>query len=333
MTTIKDVAKCAGVSVGTVSKVINNISVKPNTKLVVEEAIKKLNYEPNEYARGLKINRTNTVALIIPTVWHPFFSELAYNIEKNLKKYNLKMILCNSEDDYHNELEYITMAKQNKVDGIIALTYSDVNKYISSNLPVISIDRHFSNEITSVSSDNFNGGKIAAEELQKAGCKKLLFIGSGSRIDNLTRQREKGFEKYCEENNISYESHYIIHENDYELNKKPGFKQFAKEFIKNNYSNNKIEFDGIFAVTDRHANIILNELNNLNIKVPENVQIIGFDGCKSSSEAEIKISTIRQPIEIIASEAVKSLIDLLENKPIKKEIIVPVHFIKGYTTK
>ena len=82
MATIKDVAKEAGVAVGTVSKVINNIPVKPETKALVEEAIKKLKYEPNVYARGLKINRTNTVAVILPTIWNPFFSELAYNIEK-----------------------------------------------------------------------------------------------------------------------------------------------------------------------------------------------------------------------------------------------------------
>ena len=80
MATMKDVAKEAGVAVGTVSKVINNIPVKPETKVLVEEAIKKLKYEPNVYARGLKINKTNTVAVILPTIWHPFFSELAYNI-------------------------------------------------------------------------------------------------------------------------------------------------------------------------------------------------------------------------------------------------------------
>ena len=95
MSTIKEVAKRAGVSVGTVSKVINNIEVKPKTKQAVELAIKELNYQPNVYARGLKVSRTNTVALILPTVWHPFFGELAYNIEKNLRQHEYKMILCN----------------------------------------------------------------------------------------------------------------------------------------------------------------------------------------------------------------------------------------------
>ena len=82
MSTIKEVAKRAGVSVGTVSKVINQIEVKPKTKLAVEAAIRELNYQPNIYARGLKVNRTNTIALILPTVWHPFFSELAYILSK-----------------------------------------------------------------------------------------------------------------------------------------------------------------------------------------------------------------------------------------------------------
>ena len=97
---------------------------------------------------GLKMNRTNTIALILPTVWHPFFSELAYNIEKNLRALNYKMILCNSEGDYKIELDYITMAKQNQVDGIIAITYSDIEAFISSNLPMVSVDRFFNEEIS-----------------------------------------------------------------------------------------------------------------------------------------------------------------------------------------
>ena len=123
MSTIKEVAKRAGVSVGTVSKVINNIAVKPKTKQAVELAIKELNYEPNIYARGLKVNRTHTVALIIPTVWNPFYGELAFHIERYLREKQYKMILCNSEGDYVTELAYFTMAKQNQVDGIITVNF------------------------------------------------------------------------------------------------------------------------------------------------------------------------------------------------------------------
>ncbi|NYC27531.1 LacI family DNA-binding transcriptional regulator [Clostridium saccharobutylicum] len=191
MATIKDVAKKAGVSVGSVSRFINNFEVKPKTRLAIEKAIKELDYEPNIYARGFKVNKTNTIALIIPTVWNPFFGELAFNIEKSLRDYGMKMILCNSGNDYEIELQYITMAKQNKVDGIISITYSDVDKYVHSNMPIISIDRYFSEDITYVTSDNFEGGRMAAEELMKSGCKSIAFIGRGSKIDNATRNRKK----------------------------------------------------------------------------------------------------------------------------------------------
>lgn len=325
MATIKDVSKKAGVSVGSVSRFINNFEVKPKTRLAIEEAIKELNYEPNVYARGFKVNKTNTVALIIPTVWNPFFSELAYNIEKSLRDYGIKMILCNSRDDYEIELQYITMAKQNKVDGIIAITYSDVDKYVDSNMPIISIDRYFSEDITYVTSDNFEGGRMAAEELIKSGCKSVAFIGSGSKIDNATRNRKKGFVNYCEENHISYEICDSLGQS----------KEFGKkidEFLYDNLKNAK-KIDGIFTVTDEYAFEVIEKLNKLNIDVPEDVQVIGYDGIKSHRNDTIKISTIRQPIESIANESVKALFGIINNKEIEKEIILPVRFIKGFTTK
>lgn len=325
MATIKDVAKKARVSVGSVSRYINNFEVKPKTKIAIEEAIKELKYEPNVYARGFKVNKTNTVALIIPTVWNPFFGELAFNIEKNLRDYGIKMILCNSQDDYEIELQYITMAKQNKVDGIIAITYSDVDKYVHSNMPIISIDRYFSEDITYVTSDNFEGGRMAAEELIKSGCQSIAFIGLGSKIDNATRNRKKGFVNYCEENHISYK----ICDS---LGQSKEFRKKLDEFLYDNLKNAK-KIDGIFTVTDEYAFEVIEKLNKLNIDVPKDLQVIGYDGIKSHRNDTIKISTIRQPVESIANESVKALINIINNKEIEKEIILPVRFIKGFTTK
>lgn len=325
MSTIKEVAKRAGVSVGTVSKVINQIEVKPKTKLAVEAAIQELNYQPNIYARGLKVNRTNTIALILPTVWHPFFSELAYNIEQNLRRLGYKMILCNSEGDYKTELSYITMAKQNQVDGIIAITYSDIEPYISSNIPIISIDRFFNDDITYVSSDNFEGGYLAASKLVEAGCQSLCFIGEGSRKENTTRNRKKGFITYCQEQLIDYQSCDMIGDH-------VKFIENLDVFLKDHVVKQK-KIDGIFAVTDAYALLVLNLLMKYGISVPDDVQIIGFDGIKSSKDDLIQISTIRQPIEFIAKESVEAINALVNKESIKKEILLPVKFIKGYTTK
>lgn len=325
MATIKDVAREAGVAVGTVSKVINNIAVKPKTKALVEDAIKKLNYEPNIYARGFKTNRTNTVAVILPTIWNPFFSELAYNIEKALRKAGMKMILCNSEENKESEIEYISMAKQNKMDGIIAITYSNIDEYVSDNIPFVSIDRYFSNNITYVASDNFEGGRLAAEKLVNSGCKSLAYIGRGSKIDNATRKRKDGFISYCKENNIKYSICELF-------GSSKEFEVLLDEFIEENFRDT-IKVDGVFTITDNYALKFIKKIEKLKLDIPNDVQVVGFDGIRSSADDEFNISTIRQPIESIAEESVSVLIDIIEKKKVKKEVILPVKFIKGHTTK
>ena len=325
MVTIKEVAKEAGVSVGTVSNVINNIQVKPSTKAKVDEAIKKLNYEPNIYARGFKMNRTNTVAVILPTIWNPFFSELAYNIEKNLRKAGMKMIICNSNKDNKAEVEYISMAKQNKMDGIIAITYSDIDEYVSERIPFVSIDRYFSKDITYVCSNNFEGGRLAAEKLVEFGCERIAYIGRGSKINNATRKRKDGFISYCKEKSIDYDICEL-------LGSDAEWKELLDEFIAKNFKKD-IKIQGVFAVTDEQAVDFINKLKEYNIEVPKDVQVVGFDGSKSSAKDIIKISTIRQPVELIAEESVKALVNIIENNKVEKEIILPVTFVEGYTTR
>ncbi|MDO4536420.1 MAG: LacI family DNA-binding transcriptional regulator [Clostridium perfringens] len=325
MVTIKDVAKEAGVAVGTVSKVINNIAVKPETKKLVENAIKKLKYEPNIYARGFKTNRTNTIALILPTIWNPFFSELAYNIEKCLKRNGMKMILCNSEHNKQNEIEYISMAKQNKMDGIIAITYNNIDEYVSDDIAFVSIDRYFSKNITYVCSDNFEGGRLAAKKLIETGCKSLAYIGKGSKINNATRKRREGFVSYCNKKNIKY----TICEG---FNSSEEFKILLNNFVEENFKEG-IKVDGVFAVTDRYALDFIKEMKNLKIDIPKDVQVIGFDGSRPSIRDDFNISTIRQPVELIAEESVRVLLKIIEKKKVEKEIILPVKFIKGNTTK
>ena len=173
MATMKDVAKKAGVGLGTVSRVINNHpSVKDATRVKVQKAIKELDYSPNIIARNLKVSQSETIALIIPTIWHPFFSEFAYYVEENVSKRGFKLVLCNSDKNYQKEVEYLEMLKQNKVAGIIAITYNDIDNYVSSNLPIVSVDRHFSEDVVYVTSDNYNGGKMAVNKLIENGCKK-----------------------------------------------------------------------------------------------------------------------------------------------------------------
>ncbi len=321
MATMKDVAKLAGVGVGTVSRVINkNESVKESTRLKVEKAIKELNYTPNEIARTLKISQSKTIALILPTIWHPFFSELAYYTEENVSKRGFKMILCNSSSKKEKEIEYLDMLKQNKVDGIIAITYNDIDRYVSSNLPIVSIDRHFSEGVAYVTSDNYNGGKLAVNKLIENGCKKIAFMGTHNERNTDVDNRRKGFEEESIAKNIEYKIFDEI-ETGQDLEDK------MEKFLRQN-----INIDGIFTINDFFGLRVIKILEKLNKKIPKDIKFIGYDGVKMSYEQDFIMSTIRQPVEQMAKEAVEMLFKMIEGDYTSKKVKLPVYYIKGDTT-
>lgn len=322
MATMKDVAALAKVGVGTVSRVLNSSgAVKESTRRKVEAAMKELNYIPNAYARGLKMNKTNTVALIIPTIWHPFFSEFAYYVESNLAKHKYKMLLCNSDVSSDKELEYIQMVQENKVDGIIGITYSDLDNFVSSHLPFVTIDRHFKEETVCVTSDNFHAGQLAVEKLVEKGCHKLGYIGTHSRFPTETTKRRNGFEKQAKQSGIPY-AIYDGQDPVIEL------KQEIRTFFEENP-----DVDGIFAHTDFIALDILEVLEEMKRNVPEEVQIIGCDGIKMESGRRQIVSTIRQPVDLMAKAAVEKIIQVIDGESVRTKITLPVHYVEGPTTK
>ncbi|CZQ99558.1 transcriptional regulator, LacI family [Trichococcus flocculiformis] len=322
MATMKDVAALAKVGVGTVSRVLNSSgSVKESTRRKVEAAMKELNYIPNAYARGLKMNKTNTVALIIPTIWHPFFSEFAYYVESNLAEHKYKMLLCNSDVSSDKELEYIQMVQENKVDGIIGITYSDLDNFVSSHLPFVTIDRHFKEETVCVTSDNFHAGQLAVEKLVEKGCHKLGYIGTHSRFPTETTKRRDGFKAKAEQMGIPY-AIYDGQDPVIEL------KQEIRTFFEENP-----DVDGIFAHTDFIALDILEILEEMKRNVPEEVQIIGCDGIKMESGRRQIVSTIRQPVDLMAKAAVEKIIQVIDGESVRTKITLPVHYVEGPTTK
>lgn len=328
MVTIKDVAKLAEVSVGTVSKYLNGYNVKESTRTAVEKAIKELNYEPNIHAKGLKTNKTNSVVLIIPSVWHPFFSELTYYIEQALRVEGIKLILCNTGDDLKSEIEYVTMARQNKVDGIIAITYSNIDEHITSDMPLVSIDRFFSTSTDFISSDNYKGGYMGAAQLVKGGSNKLAYIGHGSPYDNATTDRLDGFRDYCEQNGISY---CLCYGNE----SREIYQRQLEKFIEQIASGNK-DVDGILTVSDTHAYSVYELLKEKQINIPQDIQLIGFDGSRPSKSTPSIFSSIRQDVPKLAQEAVNCLLNRINNKGQNTPVVhkkIPVKFFKGQTTR
>ena len=319
--TMKDVAREAGVALGTVSKVVNGLPVGESYKIRVEAAIRKLNYQVNSYAQGLKANRTYTVALLIPNTTNPFFASLTHYINIALMKRKYRMLLCVTDYDPKQEQEYVTMAQQNKVDGIIGLTYNP-ELIVEDNTPFVAIDRSIGPNIPCVSCDNFAGGQLAAEKLADLGCRHVAFLRTGSSLTNEPNKRKAGFENGCLSRGLQYDMKILDDEDSYEL-----FEQFLSEHI----HDGKLDFDGIFCVTDHLAYLVLCILHKLHQRVPEDVQLIGFDGILSFGIVDYCCSTIVQPVPEMAEMCVDLL--LRENELMKTPLVcLPVTYAYGGTT-
>lgn len=321
--TMKDVAREAGVSLGTVSKVVNGIPVGEEYVQRVNDAIKRLNYHVNIYAQGLKASRTYTVAVLIPNTGHPFFGALTYYLNLALLKRNYRMLLCCTGYDINQEQEYVNMVQQNKVDGIIGLTYNP-NLQVDENTPFVSIDRTVGPNTPCVASDNFAGGSLAAERLAELGCKRVCFLRVGSDLRNEPNKRKAGFENGCASVGLDYDE-MILHDND-PLSK-------FEEFLQAHYHDGQLDYDGIFCVTDTLVYDIRQMLEHMGIRVPEDVQMIGFDGIRHFYDRDYCCSTIVQPIEDIAETSVQLLLDDSTRGRKTPLICLPVTYAPGGTTR
>ena len=320
--TMKDVAREAGVALGTVSKVVNDLPVGETYRIRVEEAIKKLNYQVNTYAQGMKAGRTYTIALLLPNTQDPFFASLAHHINMALSRRKYRMLLCSTDFDSDMEQEYVNIAQRGKVDGIIGLTYNP-NLVVEEGTPFVAIDRSMGPRFPCVASDNFAGGQLAAEKFADLGCQRVAFLRIGSSLNNETNKRRSGFENGCLARGLSCEAKILNDGDPYEL---------FEEFLAKHIQNGKLRFDGIFCVTDRLAWLIMKTLKKLNQRVPEDVQVIGFDGIRYFGNEDYVCSTIVQPVQEIAEMCVELLTrESLSAKP--PLVCLPVSYAYGGTTK
>ena len=320
--TMKDVAREAGVALGTVSKVFNNIPVGEDYRRWVEEAAKRLGYQVNSYARGLKTNRTCSAALILPDVTTPFFAMLAQGVCSVLAQRGYRTILSTTAYDPEAEQRCIQMVQQNKVDGIIGLTYNP-DLEVDPQLPYVSIDRYFSPSVPCVASDNFGGGQLAAEKLLELGCTRPLFLRIGSKVPGESDKRGDGFESVFRQKKMDCAS--------LRLNDEEGLEPF-RDFLSGHMAGGRLAFDGIFCVNDALAVHIRAMLIELGLRVPEDVQLIGFDGIRRFAEDSYHCSTIVQPIVRLAETSVELL--LREDRSnLPSLVCLPVSYAPGGTTK
>lgn len=318
---IKDVAKEAGVSIATVSRVLNDIDVvNEETKEKVLVAIKKLGYRPNIVARSLKTQKTSTIGIIIPDISSQFYPEIVRGAEDVANIYDYNIILCNTDLDIEKEMEYLKVLKEKMVDGVLYMSNSlqkDIIDLIRElEIPTVlteTIDEEKS--FPSVTVDNLKAAYEATKYLIEKGNKKIAYVGPNDNNVNATSLRYKGYKKALLEMNLEVNQSLISFSG---IKAKDGYA--AMEKIIDNSS-----IDGIFCASDEIAMGVINLLRDKGIRVPEDIDVIGFDNIYSSSIFYPKLTTISQPMYDMGSVGMRMLIKIINKQPLGKEHYVLNH--------
>ncbi|MCL2279226.1 MAG: LacI family transcriptional regulator [Oscillospiraceae bacterium] len=314
-----DVAKQAGVSPTTVSRVLNNRGyISEETKTKVRDAMDTLNYFPNEVARSLFGNKTNLVGLLFPNVTNPFYGEMVSELESILSSQGYKALICNTFNNEKKEEEYLRMLLANQVDGIIVGSRNrPCDIYQSTNLPIVAIDRFVSEKIPIIRSDNYTGACLASEYLHEANCRNIVHV-TGSTTQEMEKgdMRLRGYidtmlklEREPQIFQVGFDE-----DDDYQRLK-------VDEFL-----NLNPDTDGVFAAGDTLAGII----NTCAKRKSLDIEIVGYDGTSTFLNLCGGISTIHQPINEMASIAVETLLGAISGVYCEdnKEYVLPVTFIK-----
>lgn len=325
MATLKDVAKETGLTVSTVSRVLNNRGyISDETRQKVYDAMKKLNYQPNEVARSLSKQTTNTIGVIVPHIRHPYFAELISNLENQAYINKYKILLFNSQEKNEKEWEYLEMCSSNRVAGIILCSGTvGVEEFQGLNVPLITIERYLENGTASVECDNLQGGRMAAKYLIEHGCRKLVHVSGVHGNAMPADDRAAGFVEVCLQNGVEYKVAETEPTQYNNLEYHEGLEKLLRE---------NPETDGIFASSDLIAAQLLQVCRKIGISVPEQLKIIGFDDVNIASLTTPPITTIHQPIKEMAKMAVELLASACKGEIVPSRTTLPVSLVERETT-
>ncbi|MGT2965000.1 LacI family DNA-binding transcriptional regulator [Streptococcus acidominimus] len=313
---LTDVAKLAGVSPTTVSRVINKKGyLSDKTIKKVTDAMQELGYQPNNLARSLQGKSAKLVGLIFPNISNVFYAELIEHLEKELFSHGYKTIICNSQHDSAKEREYLEMLTANQVDGIISGSHNlGIKDYDRVSAPIIAFDRNLSPSTPIVSSDNYGGGVLAAQTLEKAGCKQPIMITGNDDSNSPTGLRQKGFSSIFPQADV----HHISSD----------FSPVRKEMEIRTILQTS-QTDGIFVSGDLTAILVWNIAQSLGLAIPQDLKLIGYDGTYFIETHYPQLTTIKQPLADIARLMVDLLLQKIEGAPLEQHYSLPISLLAG----
>ena len=319
--TIKDVAKYAGVGVGTVSRVINNEkAVGEKTRKKVLDAIEALNYSRNNMAFQFRKNETRIIALLVPVINHPFFAKLAYYVEDEAGKFGYSVILVSSQQKVDKETEIIKKITHREVDGAVFVTHYMHEEEELQNCPIVSIDRTFGENIPYVTSDNYDATKKAIKYMIERGAKKVGFIGSKPLVASEVLERERAYLDVMAEYGMPPR---IVNEV-----MQHGEETLAVADFMEKYS----DVDGVFVSGYTLSQFLYEAAIELGRKIPDDLQIVSYDGIFKQWGIS-NITSVEQPIEDMARQVVRLLIKKIHGEETCQRTVLKTKFVLGTTTE
>jgi len=323
--TLKDVAKKAGVSVMTVSRIVNNqdsaIPISENTKAKVLEVVKTLNYTPNIMAKGLKSGKTHLVGLIVPGITNSFYAEIIQGIEDIVEDLEYSVILTTTDYKPDKEAKYLELLKRKQVDGLILMPLGDESNVrliqeIKESIPLVFIVQ-YSESIKKVSTykevstyvvvDHCAGALQATEHLIKLGHKRIAHLSA-------MPARLEGYKKALEQNGIRFEPE-LVERSGYGF--EGGYQAMQKLLALDKLPT------AVFCAGDRVALGAMKEIREKGLQVPDDVALVGFDDEDIASMVDVPLTTIAQPQYDLGRIAADKLMSLIRGEKVESSLIQP----------
>ena len=326
MATLQDVANQAGVTVTTVSRMLNGkVPVSEKTRQKIEDAMRLLNYHPNELARSLAKKSSNLIGLMVPSAKHYFFAELIHEVESAVAAQNCQMLLCVADQDVKKEQAYYQMLLRDRVRGIIVASYSQgFDEIAHQGAPLFYIERKSADGIPCAVMDSFQGGYLAGEHLIAKGCRHLLYLSGNAAKNSVSNQRYEGFCAACGAAGVP----------------KPALAEASwEDFVTLSYDQTvervfreHPETDGMLTSNDLMAATVVRCALRLGIPVPDRLKVVGYDDTSFAALCPIGLTTIHQPIAEIAAFAVRCITRRAEGESVPSETVFPVRLVERETT-
>jgi len=320
--TIKDIARISGVSVSTVSRVLNNHpDVSEENRKKVKEAIEKTNYIPNVSAQNLVRTSSDAIGLVVRGISNPFYTDIIHAIEKQISNRGYTMVMQHIADN-QDEIEFgAAMEREKRLNGIIFLggrfDYSEKDM-AKLNVPMICCS--YTNQYGSLKADQYASVSIpdmetAAEATQyliDKGHRKIAALISESNDCSISQLRYQGYKKALKDNGIEFDSKYTLESIAFDI--KSAYK-IVKESLEN-----KNDYTAIFAISDNMAMGAMKAIRDAGLSVPEDISIIAIDGIEISNYFNPQLTTYCQPMKEMGKKSVDILLDIIEEKDTERHI-------------